>query len=133
LLPLLESKGQELCLPDNDVVYSGDFYWSTQAFVNILKNCFEHTPDGGEIAVTWEENPVYTKIVIEDSGEGIPAEDLPRLFTRFYRGKNAAKDSVGIGLSLAKALIVGQNGELTAGNRSDGGAVFTAKFYHVVT
>jgi signal transduction histidine kinase len=130
LLPLLESKRQTLSMPGNEAVYSGDFYWSAQAFINIIKNCCEHTPDGGEIAVTYEENPICTMIVIADSGDGIPVEDLPHLFTRFYRGKNAAKDSAGIGLALARAVIIGQNGELSAANRPNGGALFTAKFFH---
>jgi signal transduction histidine kinase len=130
VLPLLEGKGQTLRIPNNDAGYLGDFHWSTQAFINILKNAGEHTPEGGEITVRWEENPVCTVIVVEDNGPGIPAEDLPHLFKRFYRGKNANLDSVGIGLSLAKALIERQNGELTAGNRPEGGAVFTVKFYH---
>jgi signal transduction histidine kinase len=130
LLPLLERKNQTLTLCENDAAYCGDFNWSTQAFINICKNASEHSPNNAVITVRWEENPVCTVIVIGDSGSGIPPEDLPKLFTRFYRGKNAAKDSAGIGLSLAKALIEGQNGEITAGNRPEGGAVFTVKFYH---
>lgn len=128
---LLASKNQTLCLAENSAVYLGDFHWSTQALINIIKNCCEHTPEGGKITVQWEENPICTAIMIKDNGSGIPPEDLPHLFTRFYRGKNANKDSVGIGLSLAKALIEGQNGEITAGGRPEGGAVFTVKFYQL--
>ncbi|MDR2888439.1 MAG: HAMP domain-containing histidine kinase [Lachnospiraceae bacterium] len=130
LLPFLENKHQTLLLPDTEAMYLGDFYWSTQAFINILRNCCEYTPVGGELMVSWEEGPLCTLLMIEDNGDGIPTDDLPHLFTRFYRGKNAGADSAGIGLSLAKAIIVEQNGDLTAENRSNGGALFTAKFYH---
>jgi signal transduction histidine kinase len=132
LLPLLERKNQTLSFGENDAAYCGDFNWSTQAFINIIKIASEHSPNDKGITVQWEENPVCTAITIGDDGFGIPTEDLPNLFTRFYRGKNAAKDRAGIGLSLAKALIEGQNGEITAGNRPEGGAVFTVKFYHGV-
>jgi signal transduction histidine kinase len=130
LLPLSESKNQRLVLCANNATYFGDFYWSAQAFINILKNASEHSPESGEITVQWGENPVCTVIIIEDNGPGIQPEDLPQLFTRFYRGSNASKDSAGIGLALAKALIEGQNGEISASNRQEGGAVFTVKFYH---
>ncbi|MDL2233890.1 HAMP domain-containing histidine kinase [Ruminococcaceae bacterium OttesenSCG-928-L11] len=128
--PLFAASGIQLRLPETDATYTGDLEWSIQALANILKNCYEHTPGGGEITVSCEENPLFTAICIEDNGPGIPAEDLPCLFERFYRGKQAKKDSVGIGLSLSKALVEAQNGTLTAENRAEGGARFLLKFFH---
>lgn len=128
---LLEQRSQTLSLALHDASYSGDFEWSIQAIANILKNCSEHTPPGGTIAVSCQENPIYTTIVIEDSGPGIEAADLPHLFERFYRGSDTQKDSAGIGLALAKALVEAQNGQLTAENRKSGGARFIIKFYHL--
>lgn len=130
VLPLFSGADITLHLPKTDAGYTGDMEWSIQALANILKNCFEHTPSGGEIIVSSEENPLFTAIRIEDNGPGIPSEDLPRLFERFYRGKYAKKDGVGIGLALSKALIEAQNGTLTAENRPEGGARFVIKFYH---
>lgn len=64
-----------------------------------------------------------------DNGPGFDEEDIPHLFQRFYRGKNAGRDSIGIGLALSKSLIERQNGTLRADNGQDGGACFTVRFY----
>lgn len=128
--PLFSDSGVTLCLPETDAGYAGDMEWSIQAVANILKNCYEHTPPGGDIVVTAEENPLFTSIAIADNGPGIPQEDLPHLFERFYRGKQAGPDSVGIGLALSKALVEAQNGTLAAENLPAGGARFLMKFYH---
>lgn len=61
----------------------------------------EHTPEKGSIEITYAENPVYTLISVADSGSGIDLEDLPYIFNRFYKGKNAGDDSVGIGLAMS--------------------------------
>lgn len=133
VLPLFSNRNITLHLPNSNVSYIGDMEWSIQVVSNILKNCFEHTPSGGEITVSAEENPLYTAICIEDNGGGVADEDLPHLFERFYRGKHTKKDSIGIGLALAKALVEAQNGTLIAENRPEGGARFIIKFYSTVT
>jgi len=130
LVLMIEKRHQHLYIKDNtNVTYMGDFYWSTEAILNIVKNCSEHTPQGGKISITYEQNPIYTQIIIEDNGEGFAKKDIPHLFTRFYKGENAAKDSVGIGLALAKSIIRKQNGEIRAENIRGGGARFIIKFY----
>ena len=129
LQPLFAEAQVTLRLPRTDAAYTGDMAWSIQAVANILKNCCEHTPPGGELAIRAEENPLYTSICIEDTGTGIPPEDLPHLFERFYRGQHTKKDSIGIGLALSKSLVEAQNGTLSAENRAEGGARFVLKFY----
>ncbi len=109
---------------------SGDFGWCSEAFGNIIKNCVEHTPERGDIRIACRDNPIYTEIVIQDSGGGFDEADLPRLFERFYRGAGSSKDSAGIGLSLAKSIIEKENGTVTAENTQTGGAGFYIKFYH---
>ena len=109
---------------------SGDFGWCSEAFGNIIKNCVEHTPERGDISIVCRDNPIYTEIVIQDSGGGFDEADLPRLFERFYRGAGSSKDSAGIGLSLAKSIIEKENGTVTAENTETGGAGFYIKFYH---
>lgn len=106
-----------------------DFDWTMEAVMNLLKNCMEHTPHGGRVHCQYEQNPLYTKILIWDNGEGFGKEDIPHLFERFYRGQNAAKDGIGIGLALAKEIVENQNGTLRARNRSEGGACFEIRFY----
>ena len=112
-----------------EALIHADMEWTMEAVMNLLKNCAEHTPAGGEVRCSYEENPIYTQIKIEDTGEGFDKEDLPHLFERFYRGKNAKKDSVGIGLALTKAIVESQNGVVSAANRTEGGACFEIRFY----
>lgn len=127
---LIKQRGQTLEIQSEpQISYAGDLTWSMEAVLNLVKNCSEHTPYGGTIAISYEQNPVFTKIVVEDSGTGFLIEDIPYLFKRFYKGKNAGKDSVGIGLALSKAVIEKQNGDIQAENRPEGGARFIIKFY----
>ncbi|GAA0127084.1 HAMP domain-containing sensor histidine kinase [Clostridium sp. CTA-19] len=127
---MIEKKNQQLLIKDNsDVFFSGDFYWTNEAILNIVKNCSEHTPNGGEISIDYKQNPICTQIIIEDNGEGFNNKDIPHLFTRFYKGSNSSKDSVGIGLALSNSIIKKQNGEIIAMNKETGGAQFIIKFY----
>lgn len=113
-----------------DITFQGDMEWSTEAFTNLIKNCAEHTPEGGRIIMDYACNPLYTQIMLRDTGTGFVPEELPHVFERFYRGKDAGENGIGIGLSLAKSLIEMQNGFLTAQNLPEGGACFTVRFYH---
>ncbi len=124
----LREQTLELKIPPT-ASFSGDLSWSAEALGNIMKNCMEHTPSGGTITVEAEENPLYCRICIRDTGSGIEAEDLPHLFERFYRGKNANAESIGIGLALARMIITEQNGTVKAENHPEGGAQFTIRFY----
>lgn len=108
----------------------GDFGWCSEAFANIIKNCMEHAPKQGNISIACQDNPIYTEIVIQDSGGGFDGADLPHLFERFYRGAGSSKESVGIGLALSKSIIEKENGTVTAENAETGGARFCIKFYH---
>lgn len=109
--------------------FVGDENWTYEAFSNILKNCMEHTPVGGWISVTILDNVLYSQLVIEDTGKGMSPEDLNHIFDRFYKGKDSARESVGIGLALAKMIVTKQNGTIKAENRKEGGARFIIRFY----
>lgn len=113
---------------EENASYRGDLLWSAEAVGNIIKNCGEHTPFGGRLHILGRENPLYTEIVIADTGEGIRPEDLPHLFDRFYKGKEEDGQNVGIGLALSRMIISGQNGRVTAKNRARG-AEFNIRFY----
>lgn len=106
-----------------------DMDWTMEAVMNVFKNCMEHTQPGGIIYCTYEQNPLYTQILIWDNGAGFAGEDIPHLFERFYRGKNAKSGGIGIGLALSKALIESQNGTISARNLPKGGACFEIRFY----
>ena len=106
----------------------GDIKWLAEALSNVVKNCIESTPDGGQVKISAEENAMYVKLCVIDSGTGIAEEDIPHLFERFYRGKNSGKNGAGIGLALAKAIITQQNGRIIAENIMPCGAKFTIFF-----
>lgn len=114
---------------EEDITFCGDFSWTLEAVENIVKNCMEHTPEGGVITIRAVENNIYTGITIEDTGKGVDKEDLPHIFERFYKGRNAGKESIGIGLALAKTIILSQNGTIGAENRKEGGTRFCIRFY----
>ena len=105
-----------------------DLDWTMEAVMNLMKNGMEHNP-GGTVHCFYSQNPLYTEIRIWDEVEGFAPEDIPHLFERFYRGKNAAEGGIGIGLALAKEIIERQNGIIGARNRPEGGACFEIRFY----
>ncbi len=125
----MELRGQTLEITVADEHFVGDMTWTLEALGNIIKNCIEHTPDGGTIRISAAESSLYTEIKISDSGCGIAPEDLPRIFDRFYKGKGSPETSIGIGLALSRAVVSEQGGTLTAANAASGGAVFTIRFY----
>jgi signal transduction histidine kinase len=110
------------------IIIQGDFGWLSEAIQNILKNCMENAGDNGKIEIVCRSNPLFTEIAIHDSGAGFEKEDLPCLFDRFYRGKNAGTTGYGIGLALCKTIITWQDGTITAKNHPQGGAIFSIRF-----
>jgi signal transduction histidine kinase len=133
LIPM-DIKEQTLIVNGQDhVSFLGDFNWTVEALINILKNGVEHTPNGGEISILFSENVLFTEILIQDNGKGISRKDLPYIFKRFYKGKNAGEDSVGIGLAMANSIIKSQNGSLEVSSEEGKGTRFQIKFYkHVI-
>lgn len=128
LLVPIELRGQELVIHTaGDFV--GDLAWTCEAIGNIVKNCMEHTPEGGKIEIDASENAIYTEIVIKDSGTGISKEDLPHIFERFYKGKDSDDKSFGVGLALSRMIITSQKGTVKAENRKPTGAMFSIRFY----
>ena len=128
----MELRGQSLRVDVGEEHFTGDLLWSAEALGNILKNCMEHTPEGGTVTVQAEEMPIFTQLVVRDTGSGFDPADIPHLFERFYRGATAGDGSIGIGLAMSRMVIAAQNGTITADNPTDGGARFTIRFYKSV-
>lgn len=129
LAGLLEEARIQVEIPDcGSIIFPGDLEWTMEALMNLMKNCLEHSPAGSCIRCSYSENPLYVQILIRDEGEGFAEEDIPHLFERFFRGKNASEGSVGIGLSLARAVFERQNGTLTARNITEDGRTAGACF-----
>ena len=109
-----------------------DEKWTLEALINILKNCIEHTPEGGHINISVMDNALYSEIIISDNGRGIGKEDLPHIFTRFYKGKNSSHDSVGIGLAMSYRIIKNQQGDIQVKSQLGEGSTFSIRLYKTI-
>ncbi|MBE6738978.1 MAG: HAMP domain-containing histidine kinase [Ruminococcaceae bacterium] len=128
LLVPIELKGQQLIINASGE-FCGDINWSSEAIANIVKNCMEHTFEGGKIIIEASENALYSQITITDTGTGIKKEDMPHIFERFYKGKDSDDKSFGVGLALSRMIISAQNGTVKAENNLPCGAKFIIRFY----
>lgn len=109
--------------------FEGDLQLTAEALSNLIKNSMDYTPEGGQILFTARQTPLFTELILQSGGPGIPEEELPHIFERFYRGRQASGEGVGIGLYLADQIVRRQNGTLRARNRKGGGVEFRIKFY----
>jgi signal transduction histidine kinase len=129
----LEIKKQHLVVHGSEgTSFTGDLNWSAEALTNIVKNCVEHTPEDGQIEITYSANALYAEIIVRDDGEGIARRDLPNIFNRFYRGERADENSVGIGLALAKAIFTAQGGDISVRSERGVGTSFDIRIFRGV-
>ena len=133
---LAELKGVELktSLPEGTAL-TCDKAWTAEALSNVIKNCIEHVSAeaGKHVWISVTENNFAVTFTIQDDGPGIPAGELPHIFERFYKGKNSSKNSVGIGLSMARQLFLQQNGTIEAAIEAGKGTTFRIRFYNGVS
>jgi len=106
-----------------------DFKWQVEALTNILKNAVEYSYDDNKVLIECEDNNLYTQIKIKDFGKGMAQDDITNIFKRFYKGKSSSKDSVGIGLSLAKAIIEEDNGMISIESKKEKGTTMIIKYF----
>jgi signal transduction histidine kinase len=95
-----------------------------QIIGNLLGNALRYIPDGGKVWVTANESKDGVCIAVNDNGPGIPAEDLPFIFDRFWRkdkSRSRISGGTGLGLAIAKQLVEAQGGTITAKNLPEGG------------
>ena len=135
LQELFADSGTFIDIPESgEMAVTADLNWTMEAVINVMKNCMEHNA-GGTVHCSYGQNPLYTEILIWDEGDGFAKEDIPHLFKRFYRGKNADAggnirgSGIGIGLALSKEIIEHQNGTIRAKNLPNGGACFEIRLY----
>lgn len=127
---LLVEKSVSVSIPDKGCIeIDGDMEWTMEAFINVIKNCIEHSAPGSVIHCDYSTNPLYVEVLIWDEGKGFSEEDIPHLFERFYKGKKTNEKGIGIGLSLARSIFEMQNGNITARNIPEGGACFEIRVY----
>jgi signal transduction histidine kinase len=110
-----------------------DFNWQVEALSNILKDSIEHSPADSTVSIQARQTKLYTEVQIKDTGIGMDEEDKKHVFERFYKGKNASKDGVGIGLSLAKTIIENNNGTVSVESIEGKGTTFTIRYINTLT
>lgn len=104
---------------------------SIEIFGNLIGNALKYTENGGKIDVSVGTCPFGVQVVVRDTGPGIPPEDMPKIFTKFYRTRTAVKGGnrgTGIGLAFVKALVEGQGGRVSAKSTVGVGSTFTVEF-----
>lgn len=107
-----------------------DYRWQVEALTNIIKNAVEYSKESSKVIIECNENNVYSQIKIKDFGVGMDEEDVLNIFKRFYKGKDAGKDSIGIGLALSKVIIEEDNGRVSVESKKEKGTTFTIKYFY---
>ncbi len=139
-----DALSEKLTIKEQKVIITGDAAlrfrhdakWLMEALENLLKNASTHTPEGSSIeavfGITGEEARPLLYIQVMDRGKGIPSEDLPKIFDRFYQGSEQCKtEGTGIGLALCKAIVTAHHGDIRAMNREGGGTTFLIMLPHI--
>ena len=130
LAPQAEAAGNRLThsIPE-DLVVVGDADWLTQIFVNLIDNAIGHTGDG-KIEITARRDGDWVEVAITDTGEGIPPEDLSRIFERFYRADKSRRrqTGVGLGLSIAREAVRLHGGDIVVESVVGLGSRFNVRF-----
>lgn len=111
----------------DDVWVDADPVRLTQIITNQLTNALKFVPAGGTVTVTVCETDGWAELTIADTGLGIPADDLPHIFDRYYRSRTARADGSGIGLAVVAQLVEAHGGTITADSTPGHGATFTTR------
>jgi signal transduction histidine kinase len=110
------------------VTVPADQRWLRQVVTNLLTNALKFTPAGGTVTVRTRAAGTGAVLEVSDTGIGIPADELPRVFDRFWRGRGTAQTSgSGIGLAIAAGLAQAHGGQLTAASTEDQGTTMTLR------
>jgi NtrC-family two-component system sensor histidine kinase KinB len=124
---LLSAKGQELAVQTETGLRCVDVDAGRlrHVFMNLLSNAAKYSAEGGTITLSAASAPLgFVRFAVRDRGEGIPAEALPRLFDRFYRVPGQTKPGAGIGLAIAREIVVAHGGSIGCSSSADGGTEF---------
>jgi len=110
---------------DGEMAVRADRVGLRQVLANLVENALKFTPTGGGVVLRGERKGEEVELIVEDTGAGIPADELPRIFERFYRGRDAADlPGSGLGLAIARHAVEAQGGRLWAESRPGEGSRF---------
>jgi len=120
-------RGVEVLVDPAPAELTGDPARLRQLVTILIDNAIRHSPKDGRVLVRVRTEGTDATLVVEDDGPGIRAEDLPRLFDRFYRAAGAPGGGTGLGLAIAAWIAERHDGRIEAANRPEGGARFTVR------
>uniref|UniRef100_A0A7C5Z5E0 histidine kinase n=1 Tax=Caldicellulosiruptor owensensis TaxID=55205 RepID=A0A7C5Z5E0_9FIRM len=124
-----KKKNQKLlCSAEENVVIEADRDRLEQVLINLINNAVVYVQEGGQIEVGLEKDEKHVRITVKDNGPGIPEDDLPRIFERFYRVDKARSRSLGgsgLGLSIADEIVKAHGGKIQVESRVGVGTKFT--------
>jgi signal transduction histidine kinase len=124
-LPKAEAKGLQLILRETEEMAVFDPKWTAEALGNLVDNAIKYTGQGS-IVISANAYELFVKIDVRDTGNGIPEEEQPKIFSRFYRSENARDtEGVGIGLYLAREIVSGEGGYIKVASVPGEGATFS--------
>jgi heavy metal sensor kinase len=127
LRPLADHKGQTLRLQvEGPLALRGDESRLRQVFFNLVDNAVKYTPEGGTVEASAKREGPWVKVIVRDTGLGIPAEHLPHVFDRFYRvDKVRYREGTGLGLSIARSIIAAHGGTIDLASVPEQGTTVT--------
>jgi len=114
-----------------ELTLEGDWHRLDQVVGNLVSNALRYTPEEGEIILSADKDDTGVKITIQDSGAGIPAEDLPYVFDRFWKGdktRSRTSGGSGLGLAIARQLVSAHGGTIAVESEEGEGTKFTVEF-----
>ncbi|MEL7646487.1 MAG: HAMP domain-containing sensor histidine kinase [Sedimentibacter sp.] len=122
----VELKGVVLTAEDTEVRAVFDPKWTTEALYNIVDNAIKYTPCGGSVSISAAAYQLFCRIDITDTGIGISEQEIPKIFTRFYRSPSVMEEEgVGIGLYLAREIITSEGGYIKVQSTPKKGSTFS--------
>jgi signal transduction histidine kinase len=136
LLELLQERAANqritlhLEMPENLPTIQADRRSMEEVFTNLVSNAINYSPDGGEVTVAAISHGDYLEVLVQDQGIGIEAEELPKIFDKFYRVKSPKTRQVigtGLGLALVKGLIEAHRGVVDVESQAGAGTTFRVK------
>ena len=107
-----------------DSELNGDSSRLEIALSNLIDNALKFTPEGGTVNLSTKIEADQVQIYIHDTGVGIPEDDLPHIFDRFYRGRHPEISGSGLGLSIVKSILQAHHGEIRVAETSPSGTTF---------
>jgi heavy metal sensor kinase len=124
--PIAEDKGIVIIQKTVRAMIKADKEKIQRVVANLLDNALKYTPGKGSVTFSLVQDQDKITVSVEDTGMGISAEDLPKVFNRFYRcDASRSLQGVGLGLSLAKAIIQAHHGEISVSSELERGSIFT--------